>query len=73
MILETDFFGQVGNTALCLKKLTSFVFGNTHPHQTFTQCVYNQNANFYILTCQIYLQVMESPLILLRFFRNFHT
>ena len=50
------------------QKLTEFVFGNTYFHQTVTECVSNQYAQFDILTYQMSLQVMECPLILKRFF-----
>ena len=44
-----------------------FVFGNTYFHQTFTESVINKYTHFDILNCQMQLQVMERPLILLRF------
>ena len=53
-----------------IKNLTAFKFGNTLLYQTFTKCGSNQYAHFDILTCQMYLQVMEGPLIL---FGYFHT
>ena len=34
-------------------------------HQTFTDCMCNQNTHFDISICQMWLQVMEGPLILL--------
>ena len=48
------------------QKRTTFVFGNTYLHQTFTECVPNQYTHFDIFACQICLQVMEHPLILLK-------
>ena len=48
---------QGGNTALRLKNISQkwaeFAFGSTYLHQTFTECVSNQYAHFYIFTCQI--------------------
>ena len=65
------FYGQVGNTALCLKiisqKWTAFSLDNKYCDKKFTEFVSNQYTHFYILTCQMLLQVMECPLILLRF------
>ena len=49
------------------QKWTPFLFGNTYLHQTFTECVSNRYPHFGVLICQMWLQVMESPLILLRF------
>ena len=46
------------------QKWPAFVFGNTYLHQTFTEYQY---AHFGVPLCQILLQVMERPLILLRF------
>ena len=71
-----QFSGQVGNTDLCLKsvsqKWATFAFGSTYLHQSFTKCMSNLYTNFEILTCQMRLQVMEWPLILLRFFEYVH-
>ena len=48
LIFET-IFGQISNTTLCLKKKsqkwTTFVFGNTNLHQTFTDCISNIYTN----------------------------
>ena len=49
------------------QKWTAFALGNTYLHQTFKECVSNQYTRFYILKCQMWLHVMERPLILLRF------
>ena len=78
-VFRDCFSGQMGNTALCLKKWAEFVFGRIYLHQTFTECVLNQYTltftecvsnqwtYFDISTCQMWLQVMERSLILLRF------
>ena len=45
-----------------------FAFDSTYLHQTFTECVSNQYTHFNVSTCQMWLQVIEHFLILLRFF-----
>ena len=59
---------NVENIPLCLKntlqKWKTSVFGKTQHHQTFTEeFISNQYTHFGILTRQIWLQVMECPLI----------
>ena len=49
------------------QKWTAFVFGVKYLHQTFTECVSNQYTHFDTSICQIWLQVMESHLILFLF------
>ena len=70
------FIGQAGNIGLFLKiishKWTAFVFGNTYYHQIFTECGFNQCTYFDVLTCQMWLQVIERSLIMLSFFLFFH-
>ena len=44
---------------------------NTHLNQTFTDCVFNQYTHFDVMICQMWPQVMEHSLILLRFYRLF--
>ena len=48
-------------------KLAGFVFGSIYLHQSFPKFVSKQHTHFDILTCQMWLQVMERHLILLRF------
>ena len=54
------------------QKWTAFVFDNSYLHQTFTEYVSNQYTHFDILTSQMWPQVMEWLLNLLRFFGYFH-
>ena len=56
-----------GKLKIVSQKWKAFVFGNTYFHQIFTECLSNQYTHFDILTYRIWLQVMEGPLILLRF------
>ena len=42
-------------------------------YQTFTDFVSNQYTYFDISTCQMWLEVIECRLILMRFFGHFHT
>ena len=70
-------FGQFENIVLCLKEITqkgtAFLFGKTNLYQAFTKCVSDWYAHFDILACQMWLQVKEYHLILLRFSGHFHT
>ena len=45
------------------QKSVAFVFDSVDLHQTLTEYI----SYFDILTCQIWMQVMEGPLISLRF------
>ena len=79
ILYDTDFrfsrlfFGQVSNTAICLKKCHKnewhlrFI---THIYTKLSQnlCLIINTHNFDISICHMWLQVMERPLILLRFF-----
>ena len=55
------------------ENLTAVVFSDKYHHQTFKKCVPIQYAHFYAMMCQMLPQVMDSPLILLRFFVYFYT
>ena len=57
--------------SICLKntsqKWTAFAFSSSYRHQTFTECVSSHYTHFDISTCQMLMQVIERPLILLCF------
>ena len=69
-LISNTFLLRDGNTALCLKntsqKWAAFAFGSTYLHQTFTKSVSNQYTHYDISICQMWLEIMEGPLILLR-------
>ena len=50
-----------------MSQKTVFVFGKVYLHQTFTNYVFNQYIYFDMSICQIWLQIMKRPLILLHF------
>ena len=49
------------------QKWAAFVFGSSYCYQTFTECVSSQCTHFYKFTYQMWQEVMERPLIWLRF------
>ena len=62
---------QVKDIAICLKiisqKSMAFVFCCRYPNQTFTKCVSNWYTHTNVWICQMWMQIMECLLILLRF------